>query len=63
VVGDVGMADIDWGRFNRIDLKRGDPCHPSVYGYARIADYVAALLRNSGVWDRVVGDPSGRNAE
>jgi hypothetical protein len=50
VVGDVGMEDIDWGRFNRINPESGDACHPSVYGYARIADYVAALLRNSGVW-------------
>jgi len=52
VVGDVGMADIDWERFNLISPDSGDHCHPSAYGYAQIAEYVTALLRDSGVSGR-----------
>jgi len=51
VVGDVGMADIDWDRFNLISPESGDHCHPSAYGYEQIAEYVAVLLRDRGAWE------------
>lgn len=50
VLGDVGSADIDWSMFNQTDAKSGDPCHPSPYGYERVAAYIADLLRTEAVW-------------
>jgi hypothetical protein len=44
----VGAADIDWGAFNQTNSENGDPCHPSSYGYSKIAEYVADLLRRRG---------------
>jgi hypothetical protein len=51
LVGDVGTAEIDWDRYNLIETKDGkdvDLCHPSPYGYRKIAEYVADLLRRGG---------------
>jgi lysophospholipase L1-like esterase len=52
LVGDVGGAEIEWDRYNLIERKDGndaDFCHPSPYGYGKIAEYVADLLRHRGV--------------
>jgi len=43
-VGDVGSAAIDWDKFNLVSADDGEPCHPSAYGYQKIAEYVAYLL-------------------
>jgi hypothetical protein len=50
LVGDVGAADMDWDGFNQTKSENGDPCHPTPYGYSKIAEYVADLLRRSGAW-------------
>lgn len=44
LVGDVGTAAIDWDKFNLVSVDDGSPCHPSAYGYQKIAEYVADLL-------------------
>lgn len=44
LIGDVGDAAVDWDKFNLVSVENGNPCHPSAYGYQRIADYVADLL-------------------
>jgi len=52
LIGDVGSAEIEWDRYNLIEIKDGndvDFCHPSPYGYRKIAEYVADLLRQGGV--------------
>jgi hypothetical protein len=50
VIGDVGSAEIDWDRYNLVETKAGkdvDFCHPSPYGYGKIAEYVAGLLKTN----------------
>ena len=44
LVGDVGAAAVDWDKFNLVSVDDGSPCHPSAYGYQKIAEYVADLL-------------------
>jgi len=44
LVGDVGNAAVDWDRFNLTSADDGSHCHPSAYGYQKIAEYVADLL-------------------
>jgi hypothetical protein len=44
LVGDVGSADIDWDKYNLISGDNGNTCHPSAYGYKKIAEYVAAMV-------------------
>lgn len=50
LVGDVAAAaDIDWARFNLQEEKGDNICHPSVYGYHKIAEYMAELLTAKGL--------------
>jgi len=44
LIGDVGLATIDWDKFNQVSVEDWYSCHPSAYGYQKIADYVADLL-------------------
>lgn len=44
LIGDVGGAAIDWNKFNLKSVGNDSPCHPSAYGYQKIAEYVADLL-------------------
>ena len=49
-VGDVAQAtDIDWEQFNLQEEKGDDICHPSVYGYRKIAAYMADFLIAKGL--------------
>jgi hypothetical protein len=49
-VGDVAQAtDIDWEQFNLREEKGDDICHPSVYGYRKIAAYMADFLIAKGL--------------
>jgi hypothetical protein len=42
IAGDMGAAPIDWSRYN---LRNSDNiCHPSAYGYRKIADAAARLI-------------------
>ena len=49
LLGDVGEMDIDWETFNI--RKPGDNaiCHPSTWGYRKIAEYTAGLLQKNGL--------------
>ena len=50
LIGDVARAaDIDWEQFNLQEEKGDDICHPSVYGYRKIAEYMADLLTANGL--------------
>jgi hypothetical protein len=54
LIGDVGNAEIEWDRYNLIETKDGndvDFCHPSPYGYGKIAEYVADLLNGNTALD------------
>jgi hypothetical protein len=42
---DVGAADVDWSLYNLENPADGNICHPSGYGYAQIAQYLAASLQ------------------
>ncbi|MFC1773014.1 SGNH/GDSL hydrolase family protein [Pseudomonadota bacterium] len=51
VIGDVaGLADIDWQVFNTQEEEGDNICHPSPYGYAKIAEYIAGLLKQNGIY-------------
>lgn len=51
LVGDMAGMDVDWENFNiRKPDKDDEYCHPSAYGYRKIADYTADLLRSEGIW-------------
>jgi hypothetical protein len=51
IVGDVaGFADVDWLNFNLQEENSDNICHPSPYGAATIAAYIAQLLREKDVW-------------
>jgi hypothetical protein len=51
VIGDVAeVGDIDWLKFNLREERGDNICHPSAYGYQTIADYIARLMRENGVW-------------
>ncbi len=51
VIGDVARArDVDWMKFNLREEHGDNICHPSAYGYSVIAEYIAGLLRENGVW-------------
>lgn len=54
LVGDVGEMDVNWARFNLQKPGSGDFCHPSTYGYRKIAEYTADLLRRGAcrTWHR-----------
>ena len=43
-VADVGAADVDWARYNLENPADGNICHPSTYGYRRIAEHLATVL-------------------
>lgn len=52
LIGDVGGAEMNWDHYSLIETKDGkdvDFCHPSPYGYGKIAQYVADLLRREGL--------------
>jgi hypothetical protein len=49
VLGDVGQhPGVEWSEFNLQEPEGDNICHPSLYGYQVIADYIAGLLRESG---------------
>ena len=51
IVGDVaGFADVDWVNFSLQQENSDNICHPSPYGAATIAAYIAQLLRDNDVW-------------
>jgi hypothetical protein len=53
LIGDVGRAEIEWDRYSLLDTKDGnvvDFCHPSPYGYGKIAEYVADLLNENAAF-------------
>ena len=51
IVGDVaGLAGVDWEKFNLQEEDSDNICHPSAYGAATIAAYIAQLLHESDVW-------------
>lgn len=51
IVGDVAtVADVDWEKFNLQERDSDNICHPSPYGAATIAAYIAQLLRDNDVW-------------
>ena len=44
---DAGGADIDWERYS---LTNGDKvCHPSAYGYRKLAEHLAAAFETEGL--------------
>lgn len=45
LVGDVGSTDIDWDKYNLVSVNNSSTCHPSAYGYKKIAEYVADMLK------------------
>jgi hypothetical protein len=50
IIGDVGTADVDWEKYNLLDMRDKDNirfCHPSPYGHRMIAEYLAKLLVQS----------------
>jgi hypothetical protein len=49
LIGNVADAAINWDKYNLISLEDGGTCHPSAYGYQKIAEYVANLLKSMGV--------------
>ena len=51
LLGDVGRhPGTDWVAFNLQEKDSDNLCHPSVYGYQTIAEYIAVLLRSNGAW-------------
>jgi hypothetical protein len=67
LIGDVAQAvDIDWEQFNLQEEKGDNICHPSVYGYRKIASYIADLLIANGLWQQpasgAVAPASARNS-
>ena len=51
IVGDVAeFAGVDWDRFNLREQNSDNICHPSPYGAATIAAYLAQLLDENHVW-------------
>ena len=58
IIGDVGQAlGIDWARFNLREVEGDDFCHPSAYGYRKIAEYFGDLLSDGGL------TPAARRAQ
>lgn len=46
VMGDVGQQPgVDWVKFNYQEVDSDNICHPSPYGYQKIADYIARVIR------------------
>jgi len=51
LLGDVGeFPGVDWVKFNTQEEGGNNICHPSVYGYQTIADYIAEFLRKNQAW-------------
>ncbi|MEZ5504166.1 MAG: hypothetical protein R3E50_16475 [Halioglobus sp.] len=51
IIGDVAEYEgVDWVKFNLQEKTGNNICHPSPYGYQTIAEYIAQLLREQGVW-------------
>lgn len=51
LVGDVAeLPGVDWIKFNTQEAGGDNICHPSVYGYQTIAEYIAQFLRNNQAW-------------
>ncbi len=52
LLGDVAeFPGVDWIKFNTREKEDSDNiCHPSVYGYQTIAEYIAQFLRNNQAW-------------
>jgi len=59
LLGDVGRhPGVDWVQFNLQEPEGDNICHPSIYGYQVIADYIAELLRANKVWPAAVSSSS-----
>jgi len=51
LLGDVGaFPGVDWVAFNRQEKDGDNICHPSIYGYQTIAEYVAEFMRKNQAW-------------
>ena len=50
-MGDVGQhSGVDWVNFNLQEENSDNICHPSVYGYQTIAEYIAGFLQRNNAW-------------
>jgi hypothetical protein len=51
LLGDVAkFPGVDWVKFNTQEKNSDNICHPSVYGYQTIADYIAGFMRDNRIW-------------
>jgi hypothetical protein len=51
LLGDVAeFPGVDWVKFNTQEKDSDNTCHPSVYGYQTIADYIAEFMRKNKAW-------------
>jgi hypothetical protein len=51
LLGDVGAFEgVDWVKFNSQEKDGNNICHPSLYGYQTIADYIADFMRKNNAW-------------
>jgi hypothetical protein len=56
LLGDVGQhPGVDWPRFNLQEPEGDNICHPSIYGYQMIAEYIAGFMQANKVWPRPEG--------
>jgi hypothetical protein len=50
LLGNLGQStSVDWEKFNLLEPDGENTCHPSSYGYQKIAEYVATLLHDNEI--------------